>query len=64
MERILNEHTGTVHKSRRGTTSDEAVCGALRHVPHRQVTSVPNEETGVEEGVERCGRCFEEAGGY
>lgn len=91
MRRLLNEHTGTVHKSRLeahsdDATSGEALCGALQHVPQRQVTAIPTGETAadvpttgadagdrthtddvlaeVESDVARCGRCFEDAGGY
>lgn len=64
MKRLLNERTGTVHKFRSGTTGDETVCGALRHVPQRNVTSVANEEIPGEDEVQRCGRCFKDAGGY
>lgn len=64
MKRLLNERTGTLHKSHSGTTGDEAACGALRHVPHRNVTSVTTDETRAGDGTELCGRCFEHAGGY
>ncbi|WP_135827842.1 hypothetical protein [Halorussus halobius] len=64
MTRLLNEHTGTVHKSRQESPGDEAVCGALRHVSGRHVASVPNDEPRTNDAVDRCGRCFEDAGGY
>lgn len=62
MTRLLNEHTGTVHKPRQ-ESANETVCGALRHVAGRNVTSVANDEVRGGD-VDRCGRCFEDAGGY
>ena len=64
MTRLLNEHTGTVHKRRQGPTGDEAACGALRHVTACHVRSVGTDESLPDGSVDRCGRCFEDAGGY
>lgn len=61
---LLNEHTGTVHKPRPEATNDEAVCGALRHVPREHVESIADDDVSVRHGIERCGRCFEGAGSY
>lgn len=63
-EHLLNEHTNTLHKPRHGTTTDETVCGALRHVPRGHVTPIADDEMQEDRGIERCGRCFEGAGGY
>ena len=63
-KRLLNEHTSTVHKPRQGTTSNETVCGALRHVPQGHLTFIADDEMQESRGIERCGRCFEGAGGY
>lgn len=64
MKRLLNEHTGTLHRLQPETTDETTACGALRHVPRRYVTTVGTDEVRVGEDVERCGRCFEDAGGY
>lgn len=64
MKRLLNEHTGTVHKPRPGTASDTTACGALRHVPDRSIRSIGTDETELGDDIDRCGRCFEDAGGY
>lgn len=64
MTRLLNEHTGTVHRSQPGATGDATACGALRHVPQRYITSVRTDEMQTGDGIDRCGRCFEDAGGY
>lgn len=64
MKRLLNEQTGTVHKPGSGTASEATACGALRHVPHQQITTVGTDETQLGDEIDRCGRCFEDAGGY
>lgn len=64
MKRVLNEHTGTIHRLQPGTADGATACGALRHVPRRYVTTVGTDELRPDEDVERCGRCFEDAGGY
>ncbi|WP_435178964.1 hypothetical protein [Halorussus sp. AFM4] len=64
MKRILNEHTGTLHRLRPGSTGGATACGALRHVPRRYVTTVGSDEVRLGEDVDRCGRCFDDAGGY
>lgn len=61
MTRLLNERTGTIHKP--GPTDDGTACGALRHVPRRYVISV-GDEGQVDDETERCGRCYEDTGGY
>lgn len=61
---LLNEHTSTLHKPQEDTTTNETVCGALRHVPQGHVTSIADDEMEEGHGLERCGRCFDGAGGY
>ena len=62
-KRLLNERTGTIHKPQSGA-GNETPCGALRHVPQRHVTHIADAQTRAGDEVERCGRCFEDAGGY
>ena len=64
MKRLLNERTGTIHKAQPGMSSETTVCGALRHVPHHNITTVEIDETQLGDGIDRCGRCFQDAGGY
>lgn len=64
MKRLLNEQTGTVHKPEPGTTGGTTTCGALRHVPSKHIESFETTAVQFENGIDRCGRCFEDAGGY
>ena len=62
MTRLLNDRTGTIHKP--GPTDDGTACGALRYVPQQHITAVGDDERGVDDETERCGRCYEDTGGY
>jgi hypothetical protein len=64
MKRLLNEHTGTIHRQRTGTASTTTACGALRHVSHRNITPLEIDELEFDDELARCGRCFEDTGGY
>ncbi|RKD97600.1 hypothetical protein [Halopiger aswanensis] len=66
MRIVLNESTKTAHKPARSTRNQPADCGALRHVPTERIreTSEAEIEQAVEAELERCGRCFEDSGGY
>ena len=64
MKRLLNERTGTVHKPHPATTSDKTACGALRYVPQQHITPIRIKEHQVDDEIERCGRCFDDVGGY
>ena len=64
MKGLLNEHTGTVHKRQPGTTSGETACGALRHAPQQRISLIASDGQQREGELKRCGRCFEETGGY
>ncbi len=65
MKVILNEVTNTVHRHETGRTDCQALCGSTYHISHdrlKAVTAVePEEVTG---SATKCGRCFEDAGGY
>ncbi|GAB3665587.1 hypothetical protein [Halopiger thermotolerans] len=66
MRIVLNESTKTAHKPARSTRNQPADCGALRHVSTDRIRIISEEEIepAVEAELERCGRCFEESGGY
>lgn len=63
MERVLNDHTDTVHKRRQDDHYHRTECGALSHVDDRHVRAVTDDGT-TDDTVTRCGRCFDASGGY
>ncbi|QCJ47046.1 MULTISPECIES: hypothetical protein [Haloprofundus] len=63
MRGVLNEQTETVHKP-----TDHAhrltACGALFHVSEKATSVVDLADAVDDGGASRCGRCFDDAGGY
>jgi hypothetical protein len=60
---ILNEHTGTIHKQEDADRL-KAQCGALRQVPSQHLQPVLVDDVVPQDEVDRCGRCFDDGGGY
>lgn len=63
MKRIVNEYTETIHRPPAEPRRNRTSCGALRHVPEQHVVIVDENDDSLA-GASRCGRCFENAGGY
>lgn len=62
MDGILNEITNTIHKREVGSAHLETVCGATYHVAEDHLC-----RTGLDSqtnSATKCGRCFEDGGGY
>ncbi len=64
MNHILNVRTNTLHKPRTDTSQPKTECGALTHVPQDHVEEVSEANFETTAAVSRCGRCFENGGGY
>jgi hypothetical protein len=64
MTRVLNTHTNTLHKPSDDDGIGVAVCGSLRDVPMARTRFVSEGELDTDDGVARCGNCFEGSGGY
>lgn len=64
MEGILNEVTNTVHKPKVGTIGSQTRCGATAHITHDNLRTTSIESTIDNTDTSKCGRCFEEGGGY
>lgn len=67
MKIILNEATNTIHKQGTETrrSNFQTICGATNHVSQndlRHITSIESELETIT--VSKCGRCFEDGGGY
>lgn len=63
MNALLNHATLTVHRKEAEREALEAVCGATTHVnaDHLSETTVTE---AIDGDAEKCGRCFEDGGGY
>lgn len=64
MKRVLNESTEMVHRHEPQGTQSGTECGATSTVTHDHVRVLPFEQTLDRDDVDRCGRCFGDAGGY
>ncbi len=61
MNGVLNETTNKIHKHERGRSDFQTTCGATSHVSHEDLRLIPVEQA---DDADRCGRCFEDGGGY
>lgn len=64
MDGILNEHTQTVHRHEAGASDLDTACGASRNLEPGQLRAVPVRQATAAFDADRCGRCFEDGGGY
>jgi hypothetical protein len=64
MEGILNEVTNTVHKQEAGTPSLQTPCGITYNVPEDQLRQTVVDQVVTSPGTTKCGRCFDDGGGY
>lgn len=64
MDGVLNEYTETVHKHEPGTEELHTVCGVSYNLSSDQLRSIPVEQAASGYGANKCGRCFEDGGGY
>lgn len=64
MERLLNSRTNTVHNPGDEQRRGRAECGSLEHVSQGRIRVVTDAELRGYADVDRCGNCFEDAGGY
>jgi hypothetical protein len=64
MDGVLNRTTRTVHKHESDYPSTRTACGATFHL-HRDQLEVTTVERALDDASARkCGRCFEDGGGY
>jgi len=64
MRGVLNETTRTVHKHEAGGSDFETECGATHRLSPDNLNVVSVTSASSATGVDRCGRCFDDAGGY
>lgn len=64
MDLILNERTQTAHRPETGVEELHAVCGVTRQLAPDQLRTVSLERTNADATLSKCGRCFDDGGGY
>lgn len=61
---VVNVNTMTVHRRDLANAGAETACGLTSHVDPNRLRKTALEEAAADLAVSKCGRCFEEAGGY
>ena len=64
MKIVMNMRTNTAHKPSSEGSSHPAACGALRYVPENRIRTISAEAIVHNDEIDRCGRCFDDVGGY
>ena len=64
MEGVLNEVTQTIHRHERGKADFQTTCGAIATVSHDDLRVIAIEPSFATRDVSKCGRCFDDGGGY
>lgn len=64
MDGVLNESTRTVHKHERGGPELHTACGVTYTVHSEKLREIPVEQAVAATNASKCGRCFEDGGGY
>jgi hypothetical protein len=63
MKAVVNRTTETVHK-RAAEGPKETPCGATSHVDSSKLEQTSLERACDAHDASKCGRCFEDGGGY
>lgn len=61
---VLNETTKTVHRHARGNSDLQTVCGLTHHVNPDQLRTTSVKRATTDFDASKCGRCFDDGGGY
>jgi hypothetical protein len=64
MAGVLNETTRTVHELRAEEPRLRTECGVANHLEGEQLRKVSVDRATRELDASKCGRCFDDAGGY
>ncbi len=64
MDGILNEVTNTVHKQETGGRELHTVCGVTYNIAVDQLEPGGIDQLVTSPNTSKCGRCFEDGGGY
>lgn len=61
---VVNQCTNTVHKHDPGDRDLHTACGITYHLDHDRLRTVPFEQATTDGDASKCGRCFDDGGGY
>lgn len=61
---VLNETTRTVHRHETGKSDLQTACGLTYNVDPDRLRRTSIEQATTDFNASKCGRCFDDAGGY
>lgn len=64
MDGVLNQNTKTVHRRSDENEALATACGLADHVDPDRLLTTSIELATLVQDADKCGGCFEEAGGY
>jgi hypothetical protein len=64
MKAVLNEYTGTIHRHRAEKSGLHTECGAAHFVDDDHLETTSLERAITDSDTSKCGRCFDDGGGY
>lgn len=64
MDVLMNEVTCTVHKYKGSKSDLQTECGIHHHLAHDNLQITTAEQSTTVTSSSKCGRCFENKGGY
>ncbi|MFB6252124.1 MAG: hypothetical protein ABEI27_10655 [Halobellus sp.] len=63
MDEILNEVTNTIHKQEPGNSALTTPCGVTNNLSEDRLQQTAIEQLDTTT-ITKCGRCFDDGGGY
>jgi len=64
MELVLNETTKTVHKHETSAATLHTECGVTHNLDPDRLELITDDSPVTDHDAQKCGRCFEDGGGY
>lgn len=61
---VVNQCTKTLHKHAPGEDGLNTACGITYHLDHDHLLAIPFEQATSDGDASKCGRCFDDGGGY
>jgi hypothetical protein len=61
---VLNQDTKTLHKHEQGAPDLHTVCGVTYNLDVERLREISVEQAVNKNNINRCGRCFDNGGGY
>lgn len=64
MRGVLNEESNVIHKHEPGEADFQTECGVVATISHEHLSMTSIESAYESTDANKCGRCFDDGGGY